>query len=350
MEGLKEWQHDSELRLKHILENMICVCELQSKNMFIYLQLFDSENKYKLNFHRGSFLNEGFSKVMKEWGVEKFDIVVGNPPYQELKTGNKKSQSIWDKFVEDTFKYLNSDGYICYIHPSGWRDIDGMFKQTQKLMIDKEILYLSIHNEKDGMKVFGMDTRYDYYVLKNKVNTGGFITKIRCQDGTIVNNSLYKMEFIPNGMFNDIINLVAKDVDEKVKVIADSSYHTQRDFMSKSKSTLNKYPCIYTVKSGDIPTIWYSNKNSNGHFGIPKLIWSNFRISSAGCIVDEDGSYALTQFSYGIISSKEDLPKIKKAFDTKKFRDMMENCSVANMSINRKIIATFKKDFWKEFI
>lgn len=28
MEGLKEWQPDSELRLKHILENMIYVCEL----------------------------------------------------------------------------------------------------------------------------------------------------------------------------------------------------------------------------------------------------------------------------------------------------------------------------------
>ncbi len=41
MEGLKEWQPDDELRLKHILENMIYVCELQPKNMLIYLQLFD---------------------------------------------------------------------------------------------------------------------------------------------------------------------------------------------------------------------------------------------------------------------------------------------------------------------
>ena len=350
MEGLKDWQPDSELRLKHILENQIYVCELQSKNMFIYLQLFDSENKYKLNFHRGSFLDENFKDVMKEWGVDKFDVVVGNPPYQELKTGNKKSQSIWDKFVEDTFKYLRECGYICYIHPSGWRDIDGLFKDVQRLMIDKEILYLSIHNEKDGIKYFKADTRFDFYVLRNKKSNSDFITRIRCQDGSIENSNLYGMEFIPNGMFNDILNLVAKKGDTKVNIISDSSYHTQREFMSKEETTYNIHKCIYTVKNGDIPTFWYSNTNKNGHFGIPKLIWSNGRIISVGSIIDYKGEYGLTQFSYAVVDEPENLGDIKKAFDSKKFRDMMENCSVANMSINRKIISTFKKDFWKDFI
>ncbi len=350
MDGLKEWQPDSELRLKHILENQIYICELQPKNMFIYLQLFDHENKYKMNFHRGSFLDENFLETMKNWGVSKFDVVVGNPPYQELKSGNKKSQSIWDKFVERTFKYLNNDGYICYIHPSGWRDIDGLFKQTQKLMIDKEILYLSIHNEKDGIKYFKADTRFDYYVLKNRKNTGDFITLVRCQDGKMEKSNLCGMEFIPNGMFEDILKLVAKDCDKKVEVISDSSYHTQREFMSKEETKSNKYPCIYTVKNGDIPTFWFSNTDKNGHFGVPKLIWSNGRIISVGSIIDKYGEYGLTQFSYAIIDDVDNLSNIKVAFDSKKFRDIMENCSVANMSINRKIISTFKKDFWKEFV
>jgi len=48
--------------------------------------------------------------------------------------------------------------------------------------------------------------------------------------------------------------------------------------------------------------------------------------------------------------SVENLENIKKAFDTKKFRKIMESCSVSDMSINRKVIGTFKKDFWKEFI
>jgi hypothetical protein len=158
------------------------------------------------------------------------------------------------------------------------------------------------------------------------------------------------MEFIPNGMFNDILNLVAKKGDTKVNIISDSSYHTQREFMSKEETTYNIHKCIYTVKKGDIPTFWYSNTNKNGHFSIPKLIWSNGRIISVGSIIDYKGEYGLTQFSYAVVDDPENLGHIKKAFDSTKFRDMMEKCSVANMSINRKIISTFKKDFWKEFI
>ena len=246
--------------------------------------------------------------------------------------------------------HLAEDGLLCFVHPSGWRDVDGLFKATQKIMIDKEIHYLSIHNETEGLKTFGMDTRYDFYVIKNKLSNKDFVSKIKCQDGSLIETKLFGMEFIPNGMFEEIMSLVAKPGETRTKVLGDSSYHTQRDFMKKEKNDEFVYPCVYTVKSGDEMTLWFSNKDTNGHFGIPKLIWSNFRISSAGSIADMNGAYALTQFSYAIIDDKDKLLDIKKAFDTKKFRNMMENCSVANMSINRKIIATFRKDFWKDFI
>jgi len=44
------------------------------------------------------------------------------------------------------------------------------------------------------------------------------------------------------------------------------------------------------------------------------------------------------------------LNDIKKAFDSKLFRDFMELCSVGDMSINRKVIGIFRKDFWKSFL
>jgi len=50
MEGLKEWEPDDEKRYKHIIENMIYVCDISPKNMFIYLMIFDPDNKYKMNF------------------------------------------------------------------------------------------------------------------------------------------------------------------------------------------------------------------------------------------------------------------------------------------------------------
>ena len=157
-------------------------------------------------------------------------------------------------------------------------------------------------------------------------------------------------EFIPNDTIDTIYLLLPQNNEERVEIISDSSYHTQRDFMSKTQNDVFTHPCVYTVKSGDEETLWFSDKNNNGHFHIPKLIWSNFRISSAGSLLDINGVYGLTQFSYAIIDEPENLPLIKKVFDSKIFRDLMEDCAVGDMSINRKIIGTFRKDFWKDFL
>jgi hypothetical protein len=87
-----------------------------------------------------------------------------------------------------------------------------------------------------------------------------------------------------------------------------------------------------------------------GHFGIPKLIWSNGSITSLASYIDEKGEYGLTQFAYGIVETPKTLKRIKKAFDSPEFRRLMESCSVGQSVINYKVIATFRKDFWKEFI
>ena len=50
---------------KNILENMLYMSELNKKNVFISKQIFDIENKYKLNIHEGSTLELDINKV---WG------------------------------------------------------------------------------------------------------------------------------------------------------------------------------------------------------------------------------------------------------------------------------------------
>ena len=297
-----------------------------------------------------SFLSDGFDNHMKEvWGIDKFDIIMGNPPYQEQKPGFKKTQTLWDKFVNKVMCNLNENGYLCFVHPAGWRDIDGLFKNTQKIMLDKQIISLSIQGRPEGIKNFGVLIRYDFYCLKNCKSNYEFKTKIRCQNGEIENVCLFGLEFVPNGMFSRIKSLIAKEGEEKVTILSNSSYHTQREYMSKEKKENFSYPCMYYVSKINNTTLWYSNTNERGHFGIPKVIWSNGDVTHVGTIIDENGEYGLTQFSYAIVDDRN-LKNIKIAMDSKEFREIMENCSVAVMSINRKIIATFRKDFWKEFI
>jgi hypothetical protein len=349
MKGLKKVIPNPEKRYGHIIENMIYVCELQDKNLFVFNCVFDLGDSNATNSYCGSFLDEKFDKHMSDvWGVEKFDIVIGNPPYQTQKEGNTKTHPLWHLFVEKSISILTDGGYLNMVHPSGWRNVDGMFKDTQKRMLSNDIIFLEIHNEKDGMNTFGAETRYDFYCLRK--SNRNVLTKIIGQSGKEYNIKLKGYEFIPNDSFDKIYSLVANSDDEKVVVISDSSYHTQRPHLCKDKNLEFKYDCFYTIKSGDVPTLWYSNTNQFGHYGIPKLVWSNFRISSAGSKIDMNGDYGLTQFSYGIVDEPNNLPNIKKAFDSKQFRDLMEACAVSDMSINRKVIATFRKDFYKQFL
>ena len=110
MNGLKDWEPDDEKRYKHIVENMIYVCELQPKNMFLYMCAVDPFDKYKLNIYTGSFLEAGFNKHMKDvWGVDKFDVVIGNPPYQ---------RNLHLDFVNSSFNICN--GFVLMVHPNSW--------------------------------------------------------------------------------------------------------------------------------------------------------------------------------------------------------------------------------------
>jgi len=275
----------------------------------------------------------------------KFDCIVGNPPYQTQTDGN--SRPIWHLFVESSINTLEDGGYLCYVHPSGWRNVEGKFKNTGNLLALKDVQYLEIHNEKDGMNTFGAETRYDWYVMKNIPSKNKTIVKF--QDNEIRQVDLSSLPFIPNGEFDKISDLLAKNGEDKCNVLYSCEYHTQRDYINDEKTQKFKYPVIYTVANKDKLTFKYSSVK-RGHYGEPKLIWSNGRIISIGSHVDGTGEYALTQFSYALLDDAKNLPIIKKVFDSPSFRNLMEHCAVGELSLNYKVLALFRKDFYKDFI
>jgi len=147
MNGLKKWEPNEEKRYKHIVENMIYVCELQPKNMFLYMCAVDPWDMYHLNIYTGSFLTDGFDKHMREvWNVDKFDIVMGNPPYNTSasSSGGNGGRDLWDKFLIKSEELINYFGYIVYIHPSKWRKPENEIFQIFKR---NNLIYLEIHNK-----------------------------------------------------------------------------------------------------------------------------------------------------------------------------------------------------------
>ena len=164
MKGLEKWQPDEELRYKHIIENMIYVCELQPKNMFLYLCAIDPKDEYNCNVYTGSFLDDSFDKHMREiWNIDSFDIVIGNPPYNQM---------IDMLFLSKSYNISDS---ILFVHPSTWL-LDEKGKQ-KKFNNTKELVKEHLESIKlfNGNGVFGISLFVPCvisYINKYKKNSG----------------------------------------------------------------------------------------------------------------------------------------------------------------------------------
>ena len=110
---LKDIIPDNEERKRHILENILYMSELNKKNVYISKQIFDIDNKYKLNIHEGDSLK---LDIKKEWNVDKFDIIIGNPPYNDELT-NVGAKPLYNKFIE---YYIDKCILLSFIIPSRW--------------------------------------------------------------------------------------------------------------------------------------------------------------------------------------------------------------------------------------
>lgn len=351
MKGLTTFEPDEELRYKYIMENMIYVCELQAKNMFLFMYAFDPKDEYALNLYNGSYLDKGFDAQMELWGAENFNVVVMNPPYNDGNTNHGSAHVLWDKFVIKALETsLVADGYLVAVHPDGWRNLGKGFDKVKNVLKSRQMLYLELHDLRSGVHTFGVQTAYDFYCVRNTENLGNFNTKIKCMDGTTERADISKLSFIPNGMFNAFQKLMPKKGEETVNILRSCSYHTQKEYVSNVQTEEFKYPVIYTtIKDGTI-NLKYSSTNTKGQFGTSKVIWSNGGATTP--IVDVDGKYGITEFAYAIIDNVQNLERIKQAMLNPEFLKLMKYADgISSLHrYNWKAIKLFRKDFWVDYL
>ena len=66
--------------------------------------------------------------------------------------------------------------------------------------------------------------------------------------------------------------------------------------------------------------------------------------------VDADGQYGVMNFACSIVDEPQNLQLIQKAMVNQKFISLMKYADGKAHRYNRRVIATFRKDFWKEFL
>jgi hypothetical protein len=163
MKGLRDIIPNEETCKKHILENMLYMSEINKKNCFISKQIFDINNNYKLNIYTGDSLT---LDTLKEWDVEKFDIIVGNPPYQEFNaTGDNK---LYLSFIKKSLELLKINGLLLKITPSNVKDyLTCTDKNRDYIKNFYELLFISFNTADCYFKNIGI--QFCYFLLKNNV-------------------------------------------------------------------------------------------------------------------------------------------------------------------------------------
>lgn len=344
MEGLKSTIKNDEKRRKHILENMLYMSELNPKNVITAKMIFCS-TAYKLNLHEGDSLTLDTKKV---WGVEKFSVVMGNPPFQSPKretTGTTAgSGTLWDKFVVKSLEKLNAKGFLCFITPPTWRRPE--HKLYSLMTQENQLLYLHIIDKKQGQQLFSVSQRIDLYIIEKTP---------KCKNTEIIdelNNNLEldlsMWSFLPNYDYKNIKKIMTTK-DNGIDVIFNTIYHSSKN-MEKTKmeaTTQYKFPVVHGITLKGIKLI-YSKDNTNGHFGVPKVILNANEQQYP--VNDYEGEYGMSQLSFGIpITSKKQGDDIVKAINTDEFKMIIKATKWGAFQTDYRMFKYFQPDFWKQF-
>lgn len=343
METLKDIIKDEEKRKTHILEKMLYMVEINVDNKELMENILNPNRKYKLNVICGDYLA---LDVLKEFGVDGFDLVMENPPFNDGAVG--RGTYIWDKFIKKSVEELNENGYLNYITPPGWRKPESersKNKGLKDLMTeDNWMIYLEMYDTKDGERVFDSSTRFDIYLIKKTKDIKE--TNILDYKGHEYNLFCKDYPFIPNYDMQQVFQLLAVEGEDTIKVIYSSSaYGSDKEWISKEESKEFKYPVIHTIINSG-PRMLYTPTNKKGMFGISKVIFSESGINDV--IIDLKGEYGLSGSVIGIvIKNKKEGEQIALFFKSNVFQNIINAFNWSTYRIDWRIFTYIKKEFYK---
>ena len=317
MDGLKSNIPDKKKRSEHIIKNMLYMVELNEDNILISKRIFGTH----ANIFCGSFLPEK-DEVNPKWVgyfkdklsgkiIDKFDIIMGNPPYNETDTGRRGKKHLDNEFILYSIEKIKIDGYLNFITKTGWRSIYIGGKENKILKNIKEwsLLYSKIFDF--NQNPFNANVLTNIFILKNK--------NIKKQTEFLLNNEQIYGK-IPNNM--NLYFLPRK----YLKVLYDlKKEYGDLSYITRGIPTSSNYLLI-SHRTGEILTKLPSSAKTDEYYIIenPNSLMIDFFKN-----IFKDMRY-IGRFT-GFATSKTlfyDIPNFNKIKETK----------------------YLKKDFWKEFV
>lgn len=266
MEGLTNKFPNEIERKKHIIEKQLFMAELNKKNCFIMKQIFNIHQNYKLNLYEGDSLK---IDIKKTFNVDKFDIIIGNPPYnEELKTKQGSASPLYNKFIE---YYIDKCNLLSFIVPSRWFAGGKGLDNFRKMMINRTDIVFIKHFD-DACKIFG-----NMIEIKGGVNY--FLIDHKYNDLCNYNNMKIKLNNFDVILDNKYYNLITKMLkfENITKIYISQSYYKiqtndkrlieEKDGLKIDKDFYKNYlKCYVSQQKGFIKYIKKTEINKESNF------------------------------------------------------------------------------------
>lgn len=76
-----------------------------------------------------------------DWSNMKFDVIVGNPPYQSM---DSKRIKLWSLILHKSFHMLTPDGHVAFVTPNSWLSQEiTIAKDVRALLTGKQLTWLN---------------------------------------------------------------------------------------------------------------------------------------------------------------------------------------------------------------